>query len=216
MNFELRHISPNDWITITLLICIVILAIAKWFSSIPLGDLLSSYFKDRFIKISKSNGESTSLLLISSQVVYGISLSLFVYLFYQSRIASPPQFINFILALTFIVTFLLGKHYLGKLIANLCHFEEIVEVIDHHRNINRSIFSFGLLLINFIVIYAFHMEQIPFLIAFIIVALFLFTYNIILIYTYRALLISAPFYFILYLCALEIAPYLLLYKYIML
>lgn len=216
MNFELRNILTNDWITLTLLVSIAFLAIAKWFSSILLSDLLSSYFKDRFIKISKSNGEGTSLLIISSQVVYGINLSLFIYLYYQSRIASSPQFINFILTLTLITTFLLGKQYLGKLIANLCDFENIVEVIDHHRNMNRSIFSFGLLLINSMVIYAFHMEQIPFLIALIIVAIFLLTYNLILIYTYRSYLKTAPLYFILYLCALEIAPYLLLYKYFML
>lgn len=216
MNFELRHIQPNDWITITLLTCILILAIAKWFSSIQLSDLLSSYFKDRFIKVSRSNGEGASLLIVTSQIIYGVNLSLFFYLFYQSRIASQPELINFVLSLTFITTFLLGKHYLSKLIANLCNFEEIVQVIDHHRNIYRAIFAFGLLLINAIVVYAFHMEQIPFLIAFIIISLFLFCYNVILIYTYRGLLLSAHFYFILYLCALEIAPYLLLYKYIML
>ncbi|MEN8901498.1 MAG: DUF4271 domain-containing protein [Nonlabens sp.] len=216
MKDELRHIELNDWITITLLSCVVIIVIARWFSAFNITDLLSSYFKDRFIKLSRNGEDGSSVLIVSSVVVYSINISLFLYLFYQISFNKLIELNGYIMVLTATSVFVLAKHFIGKLIATLCNFEEMLFTIDHHRNIYRAMFAFGLLIINLIVIYAFEMHENVFLTSFITICLVLFAYNLILIYRYRNMLISSNFYFILYLCTLEIAPYLLLYKYIML
>lgn len=216
MNNELRHIDHNDWITITLFLCVMILAIARWFSAFHITDLLSSYLKDRFIKLSRNGEDGASVLIVTSAMIYSINISLFLYLYYQTLAQKNIELNGFILTLTFVSVFILARHFIGKLIANLCNFEEILFVVDHHRNIYRAMFAFALMSINAIVIYGFNLNEKAFFISFIIIAIILFLYNLKLIYTYRNILIASHFYFILYLCALEIAPYLLLYKYIML
>jgi hypothetical protein len=216
MNNELRHINYNDWITITLFLCVMILAIARWFSAFHVTDLLSSYFKDRFIKLSRNGEDGASLLIVTSAMVYSINISLFLYLYYQTSAHNDIELNGFILTLNFVSVFILARHFIGKLIANLCNFEEILFVVDHHRNINRAMFAYALISINAIVIYGFNLNEKAFFISFVIIAIILFLYNIKLIYTHRNVIIASHFYFILYLCALEIAPYLLLYKYIML
>lgn len=216
MNIELRHIELNDWISITLLFCVMILAIAKWFSKFRITDLLSAYFKNRFIKLSRNREDGSSVLITASVIVYTINIALFIYLFYQKERQLPIALNGYLLSLTLISVFFLTKHFTGKLIATLCNFEELLHMIDHHRNIYRAMFAYALLIINCIVIYLCDINELALLTALIFIGFALFIYHLILIYTYRSLLFSANLYFILYLCALEFTPYLLLYKYFML
>lgn len=216
MNIELRHIELNDWISITLLFCVMILAIAKWFSKFHITDLLSSYFNSRFVKLSRNREEGSSILITGSVIVYTINIALFIYMYYQQEQELPLALNGYLLCLTLISVFFLTQHFMGKLIATLCDFEELLVLIDHHRNVYRAMFAYALLLANCIVIYLCDMNDTTLLTALIFIGFVLFVYHLILIYTYRSLLIPTHLYFILYLCALEITPYLLLYKYFML
>ena len=206
----------NDWISITLLFCVLILAVARWFSKFHITDLLSCYFKDRFIKLSRNGEEGSSVLITGNVVVYTINIALFIYVFYQKEKQLPIEINGFLLSLTFLSVFFLTQHFIGKLIATLCNFEQLLIIVDHHRNIYRAMFAYPLLIINCIIIYLCDMNETALLTSLIIIGFVLFVYHLILIYTYRSLLFSAHSYFILYLCALEITPYLLLYKYFML
>ncbi|QJP33511.1 DUF4271 domain-containing protein [Nonlabens sp. Ci31] len=216
MHIELRHMELNDWISITLLFCVLILAVARWFSKFHITDLLSCYFKDRFIKLSRNGEEGSSVLITGNVVVYTINIALFIYVFYQKEKQLPIEINGFLLSLTFLSVFFLTQHFIGKLIATLCNFEQLLIIVDHHRNIYRAMFAYPLLIINCIIIYLCDMNETALLTSLIIIGFVLFVYHLILIYTYRSLLFSAHLYFILYLCALEITPYLLLYKYFML
>ncbi|WP_339684343.1 DUF4271 domain-containing protein [uncultured Nonlabens sp.] len=216
MDIELRHIELNDWISITLLFCVMMLAVAKWFSKFHITDLLSAYFKSRFIKLSRNREEGSSVLITGSVIVYTINVALFIYIYYKKEQQLPIALNGYLLCLTFVSVFLLTQHFIGKLIATLCNFEELLNTIDHHRNIYRAMFAYALLIINCIVIYLCNMNETALLTALIFIGFMLFIYHLILIYTYRSLLFSTHLYFILYLCALEITPYLLLYKYFML
>jgi hypothetical protein len=216
MNIELRHIELNDWISITLLFCVMILAIAKWLSAFYITDLLSSYFKSRFIKLSRKREEGTSVLITGSVIVYTINIALFIYIYYQKEQQLPIALNGYLLCLTLVSVFFLTQHFIGKLIATLCNFEELLLRINHHRNIYRAMFAYALLIINCIIVYLCDMNEMALLTALIFIGFVIFTYHLVLIYTYRGLLFSTHLYFILYLCALEITPYLLLYKYFML
>ena len=149
-------------------------------------------------------------------IVYTINVALFIYIYYKKEQQLPIALNGYLLCLTFVSVFLLTQHFIGKLIATLCNFEELLNTIDHHRNIYRAMFAYALLIINCIVIYLCNMNETALLTALIFIGFMLFIYHLILIYTYRSLLFSTHLYFILYLCALEITPYLLLYKYFML
>jgi hypothetical protein len=156
------------------------------------------------------------VFIVSGLVVYAINLSLFIYIFYKHQQGSSMELNGYILTLTGVSILLLSKHYVGKLIAALCNFDNVLFLIDHHRNIYRVMFSYGLLIVNALVIYIFKFSEHQINACAMVLISVLFFYQLKIIYTYRAMLIPANFYFILYLCTLEIAPYLLLYKYFML
>ncbi|WP_292901107.1 DUF4271 domain-containing protein [Nonlabens sp.] len=216
MNLEPRYIELNDWISITILFCVAILAVTKWFSKYQITDVLSSYYNNRFVKISRNRENGSSILITASVIVYTINIALFMYVYYQKQQQLPIALNGFLLSLTITSVFFLTQHVIGKLIATLCNFEELLFVVQHHRNIHRAMLAYALLITNCIVIYVCHSSASALLTALIFIGFILFTYHLVLIYTCRSLLFSTHLYFILYLCTLEIIPYLLLYKYFML
>jgi hypothetical protein len=132
---------------------------------------------------------------------------------YLIRVEAQAGFTDFVLILTIVGAFLLFRHYLSKLIATIGNFDEVVLMIDHQRNLYRAAFSVAFLTVNALLFYVFPDEPTIIYGICIVVVGFLFFYHLILIYSHRNSLVPSLFYFILYLCTLEIAPYLLLYKY---
>jgi len=110
-------------------------------------------------------------------------------------------------------TLFLGvKFYIEKIIANLFSFDEYLEIYLYHKLSYRNLMGIFLLGINILFLYT--LPQSPLLL--LILILILLLVNLLsLFYTYRTnekFIIDRFFYFILYLCALEISPYLILYK----
>jgi hypothetical protein len=210
---EERLIISQDWITVTFALCLLLLAFAKVFSRVRIPDILSAYVSDRFINITRSNSDGFTLLKVANLMVYGLSLALLVYALIVAKEIKPANLNTYLLCLLGVSIFLLLKQYLGKLISTMLGFENVMELLDFHRNVYRSMFSYALLLLTIMLFVVFKLNDKAVLYIVIATVLLLLTYNIVLIYTYRQLLIRKLFYFILYLCTLEIAPYLLLYKY---
>ncbi len=213
MDIELRSLEYNNWISIIFIVCVCAIAIARWLSSYRISDLLSSFYKSRFIKISRNNEKGSSILIITSIAIYTIQIALLLYLWLQRASSYYSGIKSYLIILTLVSVFLLSKYYLGKIIAEICSFQNYLEVIEHHRNIYRAMLGYALLILNSIIIYSTHSNYIALKIATIATLLCLLMYNLFLVYTYRKLLFPTMFYFILYLCALETTPYLLLYKY---
>lgn len=211
---EQRVIISQDWITIIFAICILLIALAKLFSRVSITDMLSSYGSDRFVTITRTNDDGFGLLKIANLIVYALSSALIIYaLIYTNKI--KPQGLNtYLLCLLGVSTFLLFKHYLGKLLANILNFDDLMELVDFHRNVYRCMFSYALFVIAVFLFIVLEQNAHTILYVSIACAVLLFIYNMILVYTYKQLFMSSLFYFILYLCALEIAPYLLFYKYL--
>ncbi|WP_304015590.1 DUF4271 domain-containing protein [Nonlabens dokdonensis] len=213
MELELRQIEYNSWISFIFLTCISAIAISRWLSSYRISDLLSSFYKDRFIKITRNSDKNLSLLVVTSVIIYTIQIALLIYLWLQESGDKYQGFISYLIVLTVLSVFLLSKHYIGKLVAEICGFQDELHIVEHHRNIYRAMLAYMLLFINSIVIYSTSSSFLALQIATVFTLLSLLLYNLIVIYAYRKLLIPTVFYFILYLCALETSPYLLLYKY---
>jgi len=210
-----RHIFSQDWITLTIGACLLILTLVKWVYKNEFNHLLTAAFSDRYIKVSR-NENPNHLLRISIIIVYVISLTLWEIKLSFIDGNTNLDFETFILTLTIISVFIMGKRYLSMMVASLMKFDQILELIEYHRNTYRAILGIFLLLLNLCIYYIFPESSTYIWIAsYISIAIF-FAYNIIILYTYSKGLIKEGFYFILYLCTLEIAPYLLLYKYFML
>jgi len=210
-----RSLYSNDWITIVLASCLLLLAIVKWIYGNEFHHLLSAAVSDRYIKVSR-NENPNDFLRIVAVIVYIIGLSLWVLKLLQVYDIKVLNFKNFSLILTGVSIFLLVKRYLSMIIASLMGFNQILELIEYHRNTYRAVLGIFLVLLNVFIFYVFPETTALIWIASLISLVIFAAYNFIILYTYSKSLMNHAFYFILYLCTLETAPYLLLYKYFML
>lgn len=212
---ELRELNYNNWVTIVLAVCLLLLVIAKWIYKNEFQHLLSAAISDRYIKVSRNENPYHGLRIITVSV-YTIGLALWITKLSYLEGRSLLDFKTFTLILTGLTIFILAKRYLSMMIASLLKFDEILELIEYHRNTYRAVLGILLLIVNFLIYYTFP-ESLVIVHSISLVSIFMFAiYNLIILYTYSKSLLQHSFYFILYLCALETAPYLLLYKYIML
>ncbi|WP_431191701.1 DUF4271 domain-containing protein [Nonlabens ulvanivorans] len=177
--------------------------------------LLSAAISNRYIKVSRNENPNHGLRIITV-TVYTIGLALWITKLSFTEVQSLLDFKTFLLFLTGLTIFILAKRYFSMMIASLMKFDEILELIEYHRNTYRAVLGILLIIVNLLIYYTFH-DSIVAVRLISIVSIFMFViYNFIILYTYSKSLLQHSFYFILYLCALETAPYLLLYKYIML
>jgi len=203
-----------DWISVILFASLLVLAGVRQLSRISFTEFLSVYTSSRFIKITRDDRiDNYYLLQQTGIIIYTIGISLMLFKLYLIRVEAQAGFTDFLLILTIVGAFLLFRHYLSKLIATIGNFDEVVLLIDHQRNLYRAAFSIAFLAVNAFLFYVFPDEPTLIYGICIVVVVFLFLYHLILIYSHRKILGPSLFYFILYLCTLEIAPYLLLYKY---
>lgn len=208
-----RVIIYQDWITLIFALCLLLIAIAKIVSRVPISELISAYLSDRFVNVTRTDGEGFSILKNTNLVLYALNAALLIYAFVTTLSIKPAVLNTYLLCLLAVSVYLLLKHYFGKLIASILGFEVVLDVIDFHRNVYRSMFSYFLLITTILLFTVFKMTYLATMLLMGLTVFVLIAYHIMLLYTYRQLLIRQLFYFILYLCTLEIVPYLLLYKY---
>jgi hypothetical protein len=111
----------------------------------------------------------------------------------------------------FLLFFILTKVLIEKIIATSFHIEEFVEQFNHQKVTYRTYIALILLPINMLFFYFDPISKVvPTLIIAIVIVANLVTYFIS-VKNYQNLILSKLFYFILYLCALEIAPYYFMY-----
>lgn len=210
---EERFIGSQDWTIVVFAICMVLIVVAKIISRVTVADLLSTYVNDRFVNTTRTNSDGFQILNIANLMVYALCIALLIYAVITTEAIKPPNLNTYLLCLLGVSIFLLVKHYIGKIIATILGFDALLELIDLHRNIYRSMFSYALLVASIVLFLVFKLNSTTVLYTTSVVLFIFLIYNLILLNTYRQYILSAVFYFILYLCTLEIAPYLLLYKY---
>jgi len=207
-----RFTESIDWITLIIFLCLLSIAVVRQFTTLPLSEFLSVYTSSRFVKLTQDGRiDNYRTYQNVGVVVYATAISLLIYKitgFYQAT-----EFTDFILIWTAVSSFFLFKHYVSKLVATISDFEELMKVVDHQRNLYRAALSVFLMIAVIINFYVFPKNEQAILITTITAAIVVLTYHSLLIYSHRKIVLPSFFYFILYLCTLEMAPYLLLYKY---
>jgi hypothetical protein len=208
----LREIVSNDWFTIGLVIALIAVAIAKLLYARRFEDFLPVLVNSKYLKIYTRDQkfiDSFDALLFT---VYILMTGIFVYVSFnaltQSNIVDPVILVKLIFA---IAAFVLIKVLVERLIGSLF---EIDKLIDHYlfqKTAYKHLTGLLLIPLNLFFIYVFEPSKVTILIVIIAViginiAGFITSFK-----TFQKLLISNFFYFILYLCALEIGPYIILY-----
>ena len=207
-----RIIGASDWATIIFVLMFVIIAIVKSVFESRFYDFMKLIVSDKYIKMYRDSTYLMSGFTIFLFVVQIVSLAFFIQLaLHHFFHTSKTDGILFIQIFTFLSVFVLSKFLIEKIIATSFNIEEFTDQYNLQKVNYRTYVGLLLLPIDAILFYNANLSD--FLMYFLIVVILLtnlLTY-VISLKNYQNLLIGKLFYFILYLCALEIAPYYFIY-----
>jgi hypothetical protein len=209
---EHRIIENKDWASILFIFSLILIALAKNIFETRFNDFLRILVSDKYIRIYK---ESTHLLSGFTILLFIVQLISFTFLIQlildYFNYVSKNDWVIFIRIFTFLSVFVLSKYLIEKIIATTFNIEEITEQHNLQKVSYRTFIGLILIPINIILYYNDNISKyLIFSLIIIILVLNLLTYLVSL-RNYQNLIISKLFYFILYLCALEIAPYYFIY-----
>ena len=207
-----RILENKDWATILFVVCLAFIALARTFFESRFSDFSKLIFSDKYLKIYRDSSNLMSWFTILLFFVQLISFTFFVQLLlFYFGFAEKGDWIVFIRVFTMLSVFILGKFLIEKIISTAFNIEEPLEQFNLQKVSYRTYLGLVLLPINIILFYnsTISISVIYFLIIAILAINTLTYLNSLKIY--QNLIIGKLFYFILYLCALEIAPYYFMY-----
>lgn len=209
---QLRVIENKDWATILFVLVFATIAIAKTAFEGRFADFVKLIYSDKYTNSYKESGNLNSGFTIALFFIQVLSLAFFILVAFSTfGFASKADWMLYIQIVTFLIFFILSKLLIEKIIATAFDIEEFVE----HFNFQKATFRnyIGLLLLP-ITIILFYYDAITKNMVITISAILLIS-NILTYLTslknYQSLIFGKMFYFILYLCTLEIAPYYFMY-----
>ena len=210
--FQERIIETKDWATVLFVLCFILIAITRTFFEVRFNEFLKLLVTDKYLKIYKDPSHMMSWFTISLFFVQLISFSFFALILLDYfGLADKYNSVKFIQIITLIGVFVLSKYLIEKIIATSFKIEEFTEQFNLQKVSYRTFLGLILLPINILLYYNDILpEFIIYFSLFILLIINVFTY-ILSLKKYQNLLFSKLFYFILYLCALEIAPYYFMY-----
>ena len=217
MEGVLREFSNTDWITIVLFTTFGMLALAKITKRAKFDNLLQIATSNKYFANEISVTKNTAIFNLLLFGVHVLSISLFIsyYLNNTARFAQSSKPILFFQIVAIYTTILIGKYLVEKIIGVAFGIEPLVDMYLHFKTTNRNYIS--LLLLPPLVFMTYCIAHSKFILYFVLLILYGF-YLFLLFLNYRShhkIILNNLFYFILYLCALEIGPYIILYKVIM-
>jgi len=207
-----RILEHRDWATYLFVFSFVLIAITKTAFETRFSEFLKILVTDKYIKVYKDTSHLMSGFTILLFIVQIISFSFFIQLVLNFfGYVSKTDWIIFIRIFTFFGIFVLSKFLIEKIVSTIFNIEEFAEQFNLQKVSYRTFIGLILLPIN---IYLFYNNTPANILIYITIAVILiinlFSYLVSL-KIYQNLLIGKLFYFILYLCALEIAPYYFMY-----
>ena len=218
LNLEssLRLITYQNWITIIIVGCLVLLAAVKFFYQARFTDFINVVGADRFLSTRSKGVFILHPLQIVLLTIQFVGFSILIYLVYCSilNLSYAENFHIFKYIFLGYSLFEILKFILERFIGYVLNFEKKMQSFFYKRlNIKHLLGLFALFCSSFIV------YQLEFPFYFIYSALGIITTIYIisqfwLLGKYKDMFFRFPFYFILYFCTLEIGPYFILYTFI--
>jgi hypothetical protein len=212
MQIELRDFSGLDWVTMLLGLLFFLFALTRYIYPKQVQVLFGGFLNKTYFLLPREGNQVTAMRIVLA-VVYVASLSLL--LCYGASLYGILDFevYPYFLVTLAIAVFLMAKRLLSLVLGFVVSEYEVLRNMEYHRNTCRAIAGVVGLLLSVLAIYVFPGAVWAFWGATAGVILTLFYYNLIVILSHYKYFLTVGFYFIVYLCTLEIAPYLLLFKY---
>ena len=207
-----RITDSRDWATVLFVLSFAIIAVTKSVFENRFGDFANLIFSNKYNKVYKDSSHLKSSFTISLFLVQVISLSFFIQISLSYfGLGSKTDWIFYIQIFTFLVFFILSKYLIEKIIATSFNIEEFMEQFNLQKVTYRTYIWLIILPINIILFYSDYVSRNILLVIISIALIFNVLTYFISIKNYQNIIIGKLFYFILYLCALEIAPYYFMY-----
>ena len=209
-----RHIHSNDWVTLFLVGCIILFSIVKYAYPRRFQDFIMLPFNSKYLLVHDKNDEIKHPFNIVLFVTQVISISLFIYLFLKIKDPDSVKTKPWLFAqiCTAYSIFILIKFSIEKIVGSIFSIEGVVNSYLYQKLSYRNLLAMVVFIGNLIFFYIFQ----PSISTLLIYSLTIVLLNCLaLFYSYKLignLILGNISYFILYLCALEISPYVILYK----
>lgn len=209
----LRDTISNELYTILLVTGLLIVAITKLVSPKRFEDFIVILGNFKYLKIYSREQkffDKFDALLFGNFI---LSLSLFCFIVYQYVNDGMPFSIDIMFKLAFsICVFILIKVLIERLIGSLFEIDKLMDQYLFQKISYKNYLGILLLPINTLLLFSFK-PSFPIIYLIIILLLLVNIIGLITSFkTHQSLIKHNYFYFILYLCALEISPYIILYK----
>ena len=211
----IRNILLKDAFTVIILSLIVIITLIKYNNHKKFNSLLKIFWNSFYLKKYKYEKITYYLFDYFLQINFIVSLGLFVFIYniiYNGNRLSF-NFLEFIDIIQIIITFLVLKNLTEIVISWVFNIQWLTNLYLNEKINYNSLIGLIILPINVLILYFFNPSiNILFIFIYIILLLKLTAYvnSFIL---HQKTIKKSWFYFILYLCTLEIIPYLLLYNF---
>ncbi len=209
-----RTVETIDWITLVILGCLCLLAITKYAYERRFLDFTEVPFNEKYMGKAAKDLKFENPFNILLSTVQLLSVSLFLYLvcstFHLFNHLEPT--VLFLRIMVFYGLFVGIKFLTERIIGVLFNGENVLKTYHYHKLVHRNYIAVLLLPLSALFVYSTFFGRTA---ALVIIALIVLLNLILLINTlrdYQNIISNNWFYFILYLCALEIVPYFILFK----
>ncbi|PVW14166.1 DUF4271 domain-containing protein [Marixanthomonas spongiae] len=203
-----------DWATVTLVACLLAITLAKQLYPRQFQQFISLPISDKYFLVQGKAAQIVhpfNILLFLGQV---LSVSLFIYMFFmvfqpETTKTNPYLFVQIC---TGYLVFVFMKFCIEKIIGTAFSLDTVINTYLFQKLTYRNLISLLVFVFNLLLFFIVEPTGKILLIFAAIIVLF---NGIALFYSYktnRNIIFGNFFYFILYLCALEISPYFILYK----
>lgn len=205
----IRDYISFDGFTIIILLNIIIVTIAKTLNNSKFKQFLLIYLNNSFLKFSSNDNSFLSSFNSLLNVNYIISISVYISILISYNLHgfnNNFEISIFFTTLLFIVAFIYTKYLIEILIGWAFNIRKFVVSFNLQKNSFNKLIGIIMILLNSLAIYSF-----PNSVAFTKISIFL-VISLYLVGLYKVirlndnLILSNMFYFILYLCTLEIVP----------
>lgn len=207
-----RILENTDWATLLFVVCIALVAVVRSVFVVRFSEFTRLAVSDKYIKVYRDPSQTMSWFNAALFAVHLVTLSFFLQLVLSHfGYAKKDDWVLYIRIFTLTGVFILSKYLIEKIIAASFGIDEFAEQFNLQKISYRTYFGLLLLPVDILLFYADSLSNI--IVYALIIALLAanaFTY-VVSVRNYQNLLTSKLFYFILYLCALEIAPYYFIY-----
>lgn len=209
----LREVVSNEWFTIFIVLGLVFVTLSKFLFENRFKDFLLVIGNSKYLKIYSRDQKFIDGFDTLMFLNLLISVSIFSFIAY-SELVLPSEFdlTLFVKVLFAIGALILIKVLLERLLASLFEIDELIDAYLFQKTSYLNYSGFVLLPINILLTYSITPSK-PLIYTVISLVLLINLIGFITSFKkHQKLIFDNLFYFILYLCALEIGPYLILYK----